>query len=296
MFSFSLLFALIGCVLSSEYPSADGTTLLGMIRKDPNALLSIFDTADKNKVDTIIQLLNNLIGEGNAEIDDINDGIVACNYKVSNATEDYDNAVGNEKTFYAAHQEAKKLESKANGRLMEAKTIYDRESPALKKEITVFLKVTRILNTLLTRQEPKKSLAEEHTAEEDLPEEDAAEQDTAEIRAFISLADQADPVKVKKVIALVEKLLLASRKELLDLSKALKSAEEAYEAARVATRKAYVKWVGGQAAVVGAKKIRDTLVGECATNLKNGNARKVVVNEELKTLRHVIALLKGVTK
>lgn len=276
MFSISLLFVLIGSVLSSEYPSADGTTLLGMIRRDPNALVSIFDTADKTKVDKIIELLNNLIGEGTAEIAEINKEIVGCRKKVSDAKERHNQAVAKLASLASALATANGVVSTTEGAWTESKEIYGRESPAIKKEIEVFNKVLRILNNLLNGG---KSLAEE---------------DTAEVRAFISLEDQADPVKVKKIIGLVQGLLKISQTELAALEKAVNDAKAAFDAATVARNKAFGAWTAQKAVVEKAKLDLDNVVGACARHLKISNERIAVVNEEIKTLGSVITLLKQV--
>lgn len=278
MFSLSLLFALIGCVLSSEHPSADRTTLLGRIRQDPNALLSIFDTADQDKLNTILKLLNNLINEANAEIDDINQAQVICRGKVKNATDVLNVAIADEKVFKGRYDAAARAAGQAQGVYDESLFILNRESPALTKEIAVFKKVIKILRNLL---DSGKNLAEE---------------DSSEVRAFISLADQADPAKVQKVIDLVDKLLRVSLTELAALQKTVQDAQAALGLALEAKRVAYGRWVASQAAVVGAKRLLNQIQGACTQAATIGNARKVVLNEEIKTLNSVITLLKQVNQ
>jgi len=277
MFSLSLLFALIGFVLSSEHHSSDGTSLLEMIRKDPNALLSIFDTADKTKVDKIIKLVETLITEGQAEINAINSDIKRCAAEVKSHQDIYIRAVAQAAAFKKGYEEAEKEMSKALGVKNSAIKAFDRESPALNKEILVFQKVLRILHSLLPNG--GKGLAEE---------------DAAEIRAFISLNDQADPVKVKRIIDLVAKLLSVSKIELASLKKAVADATSAHDDAVIARNKAFGKWVAGQAALVGARRQLDLVRGKCETGLRIGTARKKVVNGEITTLRAVILLLKQV--
>jgi len=280
MFSLSLLLTLFGLVLSVERPSVDGTSLLGMIRNNPNALVTMFDTADKTKVDTIIKLLGGLVTEANAEIGDINDADAECAKAVKAAKGVWDAAVAKEAEYKDEHEKAQKLTAKAEGMLKTMRGIYDAESPRLKKEIEIFRKVMNILNGIMANDKRNGI--------------NLSEEDATEVSAFISLADQADPVKVKKILDLLKKLHTASSAELKRLTEAVAKAERYLEECELAERKALGRYVAGQAATVAAKKAYDKLVGQCAVQKKDGAARKNILSGEIKTLNQVIDLLKGI--
>jgi len=280
MFSLSLLFTIFGLVLSVERPSNDATSLLGMIRNNPNALVTMFETADKTKVDTIIKLLGGLINEAKDEIRNINDADAKCAKAVQNAADVWAQKISEEAAAKTDYENAQKLTARAEGNLKQIQSIYDAESPRLKKEMEIFRKVINILNGIMANDKRNGI--------------NLSEEDATEVSAFISLADQADPVKVKKILDLLRKLHTASSAELKRLNEAVVKAERYLEASELAERKALGRYVAGQAATVAAKKAYDRLVGQCAVQKKEGAARKNVLMGEIKTLNQVVGLLKGI--
>lgn len=276
MFSLSFLVALTVFV-SADLADTSVTktpSLLEMIRNDPNALLSIFATADKDTIEKITQLLGNLYDEGVTEIQDIDKGTTKCKEDEDELRDLLGEANGKLQILRERLQEADKEVARTEGVMKEAGVILRRESPILTKEINVFSKVVRILNRLL------------NNGGKDLNEEDSVV-----VRAFISFADQADHSKVKKIIAIVTRLHDASFKELEGLKKAASDAEQAHKNAEQTREKVNGQVAVGKAAADAAKKAVDNKVGECEANLKIGNNRKKVINTELTSLQEVVHLL-----
>lgn len=276
MFSLSFLVALTVFV-SADLADTSVTktpSLLEMIRNDPNALLSIFATADKDTIEKITQLLGNLYDEGVTEIQDIDKGTTKCKEDEDELRDLLGEANGKLQILRERLQEADKEVARTEGVMKEAGVILRRESPILTKEINVFSKVVRILNRLL------------NNGGKDLNEEDSVV-----VRAFISFADQADHSKVKKIIAIVTRLHDASFKELEGLKKAASDAEQAHKNAEQTREKFNGQVAVGKAAADAAKKAVDNKVGECEANLKIGNNRKKVINTELTSLQEVVHLL-----
>jgi len=280
MFSFSFLVALTVFVSAdlADTSVIKTPSLLEMIRNDPNSLLSIFATADKDTIEKITQLLGNLADEGAGEIEDIDQGITECDEDVDQLRDLLADAVGKLQVLRDRLEEADRQVGRYYGAMTQTESIFNRESPALIKEINVFSKVVRILNGLLINGG-----------------KDLAEEDATEVRAFISFADQADHSKVKKVIAIVTRLHDASFKELKDLKEDVSNAKQAHQNAKLRRDDLFGKVAAAKAAVDDAKKAVDKKVGECEANLKIGNNRKVVINKELTTLQAVVDLLSKLT-
>lgn len=271
MFIISVLVVLIGSVSALD----TSPSLLEMIRNDPKALASLFETADPTKIYRIKQLLFELLNEGNDEIKTIDDSISACKKRVEELKNTYSVGKGQLQVYKDRYDAAEKEVAKHQGILEEAKTIFDRDSPELSREVTVFEKVQQILEKLLNNNG-----------------ESLAEEDTSEVRAFISLEDQADPVKVKKIMDIIDQLLETSRDELAALKKIVDDAVADHEAWILRRNRAYGTMVAGEAAVVAAKKAWDTAVGQCDLTTVNGNTRKNVIRRETATLESIIILLR----
>lgn len=277
MLRLSFLLTFIGLVVATERPSLDGTSLLGMIRKDPNALVKIFETAtaEKDKVNKIILLLNNLIGEGNGEVASITKKIAAAKSAMDLAEKAYLSAAANQQTLLTQYNDATKERAKAEGLLSAAKKIFALESPALKKEIEVFGKVISLLNSLLNGK-------------------DLVEEEYEQVKAFISIADQADPVKVKRIIALLNTLLKASTDELDSLTAKVQAAQRTLEKRWADENKAKGLWEASKRVTINKKALWDKAKGTYELLNRTGNARIKVVKGEISTLNSVITLLKKV--
>jgi len=269
------LLTFIGLVISTNSPSLDGTSLLGMIRNDPNALVKIFETAtaDKDKVGKILQLLNNLVDEGNQEILSITDSIANSKKAVDDALDSWQQAVGVENSRKIQMTSAQRAVSAARGRLIAVQKLYDIESPGLEKEVAVFTKVLNILTNLLNGNNPEEAESEE-------------------LKAFISVADQADPVKVNKIIEMINNLNKVSTDELNILKNKLQTAKNDVSKLIVAQNKAAGLYDAAVKDTLDKRSIYDKAVGSHNILSKTGQARQKVINDELTTLDNVIELLK----
>lgn len=269
------LLTFIGLVISTNSPSLDGTSLLGMIRNDPNALVKIFETAtaDKDKVGKILQLLNNLVDEGNQEILSITDSIANSKKAVDDALDSWQQAVGVENSRKIQMESAQRAVSAARGRLIAVQKLYDIESPGLEKEVAVFTKVLNILTNLLNGNNPEEAESEE-------------------LKAFISVADQADPVKVNKIIEMINNLNKVSTDELNILKNKLQTAKNDVSKLIVAQNKAAGLYDAAVKDTLDKRSIYDKAVGSHNILSKTGQARQKVINDELTTLDNVIELLK----
>lgn len=269
------LLTFIGLVISTNSPSLDGTSLLGMIRNDPNALVKIFETAttDKDKVGKILQLLNNLVDEGNQEILSITDSIANSKKAVDDALDSWQQAVGVENSRKIQMASAQRAVSAARGRLIAVQKLYDIESPGLEKEVAVFTKVLNILTNLLNGNNPEEAESEE-------------------LKAFISVADQADPAKVNKIIEMINNLNKVSTDELNILKNKLQTAKNDVSKLIVAQNKAAGLYDAAVKDTLDKRSIYDKAVGSHNILSKTGQARQKVINDELTTLDNVIELLK----
>lgn len=273
MLLYSLL--LTFCLAVSAESSLDGTSLLGMIRKDPNALVKMFETAtaDKDVLLKIKVLLGNLVTEGQDEIERIRKDIIQSKQSADTAQTAYTKAVALEKTLSDVHGEAKKKVDTAQGVWEAIDQVWSRESPILQNEITVFDKVITILSNLLNGK-------------------DLVEEESEQVKAFIAFTDQADPAKVKRVIAIVNKLKKASVDELTVLKSKTTQAKEDLQTATDAMDHAYGEWDAAKKDLVPKKEARDAAIGRYQAIMVSGKKRIVVLNEEFRTLNSVITLIK----
>lgn len=253
-------------------------SLLEIIRNDHNSLVSIFDTTADNKLANVTQLLRELIEEGNEEIKSINDSFIACNKLVAELKANLESAEAQLKVHEERLNEAINEEARLLGVMNEANRIYNRDSPAVKKEIDVLNKVNNILTDLLNNTG-----------------KDLAEEDATEVRAFISLVDQADPAKVKRITVLVDKLLKAALDELALFEKAVQDATEAHEAAVKQREQLAGVHHSYKQVVTDAEKAYNDAVGRCDANFKSGTNRKTVVLAELQNLNEVVSIIEDIS-
>jgi len=258
-----------GLALSVEH------SLLGLIRKDPKALATMFDMTGSNRFDDIQQILNELIVEANNEILQINSSVVTCKAEVASAYDALDVAKQEVSRLQAELEGAELATASAKGDLAAEQMIYDTESPNLLHEIEVYENVTSIIQGLDT---------------------DVTLEDLVQIRAFLSTAQQADPDKVQKVIDLLNTLLSAAQQELEHITTALDDANAALDDAEQVERE-----ISGQ--VASAEAVKDTaettynqLNGACSTTESVGVARTTVLRLEIETLNEIVAILNALTR
>jgi len=273
------LFSIIGLAVSSftGVTSMDGTSVLSILRSDPSALLRMFDDGpynnpDKTKLNMVIGLIKNLREAGRAEIVSLNQEEAASLQNVEDKRSLYDNATGAHAAAVRAWNDARNKESRAYGRLTAAIKQYDAESGALIKEIDVYERVIDLMGQLLSGK---------NLLEADIPE----------LRAFISLGDQADPIKVQRVINLLQKLLKISQEELQGLKDDVANAQGVYDDA-VEARITRAGQVASAAEIKRlAREAWEQAVGEHNV-LKDLVAKRIaVINKEDDLLASVIALI-----
>lgn len=255
-------------------PSLNGTSLLGKIHNDPAALLKMFDTADGQEIQRIIDLLKELITEGEADIEAARSDIEAAELRKTAAKKVWDEAAGAEATAETVLTDARQELSNAEGVVTEAKRIHGLQTPALKKEIEVFEKVIGILEKLL-----------------DGSEKNLVNLNSTVVLSFISLSDQADPTKVQKVLDLLQALYDTSDKELTRLNDAVTKAENNLKTASDNELAAAGKLAQAEEATKDAEQDYDKAVGSYNIAKKQGEARIKVITEEIKTIENLIKLL-----
>lgn len=264
MLSVSLLFTLLGLSLSVEH------SLLGLIRKNPTALMTMFDVTGAHRFDEIIQILNELVVEANTEINQTETSIETCQAEVTNAFNALEAARTELSRLNLILDTAKQNAVSASGVLAAKQKIYDTESPSLLHEIEVYENVTSIIQGLDT---------------------DVTLEDLVQIRAFLSTAQQADPDKVQKVIDLLNTLLSAAQQELEQITTALDEANTLVINAEKAEQAAAGEVSGGEADEAAALENYNQLNGACQTTASLGAARITVLRGEIETLNEILDML-----
>lgn len=276
MLLLSIIFSVVAITTSSDVvrPSLDGTSLLSKIHTDPKFLTQMFDTADGTELQKITDLLNELINEGNSEINDLNGATKAALERKNNTKQLWDEAAGAEAAASSTLVDARSALAKARGVEAEARRIHERETPGLEKEVDIFGKVVDILTKLLEGGD--KFLV-----------------NNTEVTAFISVSDQADPVKVQKVIDLLNQLFEASNKELTKLNDDLGTAEKNLRNAIDDELAAAGIFAQAAEATKNAKQDYHEAAGEYTTAKTHGDKRIPVVTNEVATLRSLVELLES---
>jgi hypothetical protein len=139
-------------------------------------------------------------------------------------------------------------------------------------EIAIFSQVKNILNELLNGKQ-------------------LVEKEKDDVKAFISLADQADPVKVKQIMALVQNLIDAAKAELITLGNDRDACKGRLESAEAAYAKAVGIWEAASIVVKEKQGDLDAAQGELTAYEKYASDRIGVVQEEIKTMEDIILLL-----
>lgn len=276
MISVTFLFTLFALVLSADRSSFHATSLLGKIRKDPHALATILGATSETRFTDIVQLLEELVAEGNAEIQSIDSSIEECEEEVEEAKQAMISAESVEAQKKEKYDAAVITTSTAEGVMQSVKATYDSEAPHLEKEIEVFEKVINILSQLNISDETSESLAELVTPE---------------LRTLISLAVQADPVKVQNILDLLNNLLSESNTELVGIADEVTIAEQSYNASVAAQVEANGEYELSKTNHEKATANFNTLTGTCDTKKSVGNARQEVVTGEIATLQAIITML-----
>merc|ERR1712113_1135452 len=205
----------------------------------------------------IIEWLKGLIAEGKKD-------------KVNSSSEILRTAQEEEGEAKSLMDEALKKLNEAKGSWEVCVRNYNTEKKRLDTEIDIFARTKTVLNGLLNGEQPL---------------------DTKEVKALISLADKANPEKVKEIITLVQKLIDAANAELITYKDDLDLCKDALESAEAAYSKAVGIWEAASLAVKDKQKDLDAAQGELTTYTKYASERTGVVQDEIATMENIISLL-----
>merc|ERR1719189_3564553 len=171
----------------------------------------------------IIGWLNRLIEEGKDEIRDIaqvGDGLKSVLLKAENVLREARKA---EAIALNVLKAAAKKKAEAEGAWKACQKKYASEKDRLDGEIAIFVKVNDILSGLKNGKQ-------------------LVEKEKADVKAFISLADQADPAKVQAIMDLVSHLIRVNKAELVRIKKDLDECRQRLSVAIEEHDNAYGKW------------------------------------------------------
>jgi len=119
------------------------------------------------------------------------------------------------------------------------------------------------------------------------------EEDEVNVTSFISLADQADPAKVKQVVGLVGKLITAAQSEINDLKKAVDDAIVVFDKAEDALTKASGILKAATAVRERKQGVLDTHTSELNVAKAHASKRVPELNAEIATINQAIDLIKS---
>jgi len=224
---------------------------------------------------TIYQLLNSLIDEGNTEIADMDKAVKDGEAKVKRLQGLVVIDRTNEAVCFEKKDEAYGLLEKARGVAKSTCKRTNETKPVLEKEIKLFEKVIQLLKALSNG----KKLVEE---------------DQDEVKSFISLADQANPTKVKNVVTLVEGLIATAN---ADIAKAIEDCGAANAAVDVAER-VYEEAVGTcvplTSKLEATERSLQNAQGTLETAKEHAVRRTPIIQSEIEALKEVISLITSV--
>jgi len=221
----------------------------------------------------IVDWLARLITEASQEITTIRTSIDVKKRKVQTLQGDLSTKVAAEGVAKEALKEALRLKNEALGKKNGACGEKDQLVPGLNSEIKTFNIVNSKLRALLGKE-----LVE----------------DSTNVTAFISLEDQADPVKVNNVVSLVEDLIAKAKEQIVDLEKACQDAEA--ELKRIEA--IHVRAEGQLSVAVQARETAELNLknasGELEAEEQNGAKRIPQLESEIDSLKTAIDLIKSV--
>lgn len=220
----------------------------------------------------IIEWLRQLIAEGQAEIGRINDKTTVLTNKLGVAQNALAEAEKKEGAAEAAKDAAAAALGRAQGAWATCLNTFSSEMKRLNEEIAIFKKVKDILAGLINGKQ-------------------LLEEEKADVKALISEADQADPAKVQKIIALVQVLIEAAEAEIKKITNDKDQCWRKLKAAETANAKAIGIWRACQKAVEDAENAVATAKGERDAHIEYANKRIAVVNGEIEQFEEIIVLL-----
>jgi len=259
-------------------------SLIQTAKTDPHALIQMLEGADKETLKSILKLLNELRTESIDEQKRLTTLLAnaAKNLAEGKAELSRLNTIKAKKK--AELDEAVKQFNIAHGTWVETKQEYDDGSPRLRKEIGIFLQVIQILNNLVKGQPQPKGLLELGAS--------------AEGQVYSKMIEniKADPVKLKKVIAIVTKLLGQSRLELQSLKQAMDGAKAVRDDKERIKNTAFGEWRAASAAVAAQEAVVQQLTGAFQEATREHGTNYPIVTGERKTIEEVIKILNDMLK
>lgn len=288
MIFFTVLFgacvAIQSGVLKPVVHQKSVVSLIHTAKSDPHALIQMLEGADKETLKTILALLNDLRVEAMAEQARLTTLVAKATGELALGTKELKRLEGIliiKKTNLDA---ATKAFNTADGRWQQTKADHDAGAPRLNQEITVFTKVLVILRNMLNGQPQSKDLLELG--------------DSAQGQVYQKMIEniKADPGKLKKVIAIVAKLLTQSKAELKSLKDTMDAAKGVRDAAFKVLVQARAEHTVAAAAVSAQKTVVQTLTGALQEAKREYDANYKVVTKERGTLEDVIKILNDMLK
>lgn len=220
----------------------------------------------------IIVWLRQLIAEGKAEIVRIDQKTAALKGKLTAAKKALSEAERKEGEAEAAADAAATALGKAQGAWKVCLAKFNSEMKRLNEEIAIFTKVKDILSGLINGKQ-------------------LLEKEKADVKALISEEDQADPVKVRAIIALVQKLIDAAQAEIKRITADRNRCASVLKKAEEANAAAIGVWKAAQVAVEKAEDNVEAAQGALDAQTQYANKRIAIVNGEIGQFEEIIELL-----
>jgi len=249
------------------------SSFLGLARADPKSFVNLFDQADPNTINKIINILVQIMNENVGKINKLDTQLSAAILAVNDAKLDKDNQEVMCDGLHDKLKEALKDKNHADGLYNKAKSTFDTRDPQLVKELNTLKQVIKKLKSMQNSNSSTKSrrlLA--------LSEMSVITSLKYDPQAFLESLVDADPKKLKTVIDLVQTLIDDAQKEKDSITKSFNDAKEVKKNAEVA-------WANATSAV-----------GTCKSNLSGKDKTLSELQGSLETIRkthqHRIPILK----
>jgi len=254
-------------------------SLIHTAKNDPSALIQMLQGADKDTLDRILGLLDELKNEAIAEQDRLTK-------LVDSARVNYEGAQAEEKRLTEVELEKKSIWedadqtfTAADAKYVEAKKIHDEREPHFTKESEVFRKVLAILQNLINEQPQEKELL--------------ALGISSQGRVYQKMIEnaKADPAKVNRIITIVEKLLSDTEEEFLRIKNEMNTRLGEKNEAETKKNAAFGAWQASLAQLNALKITVSQLKGAFEEAQREYDTHHAGVTAERKTLEEVIKIL-----
>lgn len=229
---------------------------------------------EKDPATNVIEMLRTLINEASQEIKSINSSVADKHKEVTNLEGALTTATQAENFAKERMNEAEENKNIAEGKKNTACGEMDKLIPGLEKEINTFNTVISTLRGLLDNK--------------DLVE------NSIDVTAFISLEDQADPVKVNNVVGLVQDLVIKSQSQITSLKDACDDATSEYETAEASFLSQSSKFKIASQSRSKAEDNLNVALGALEVLEKKSEKRIEQLKSEIEALNEAISLIQSV--